>query len=70
MDTVQRINQSISTVSAICYKRAKKYPERLEWVQKSLCASAEPTNRDMYDFGEAAYIAGNYKLADSVFTII
>jgi hypothetical protein len=51
------------------YKREKKYAERLEWVKKSYALQKEPSNRDMYDFGEASYMAGDYKLADSVFTL-
>lgn len=51
------------------YKRAKKYQERLQWVQKAYALNPNPTNRDVYDLGEAAYFAGNYQLADSVFTV-
>jgi len=69
LDTVQK-NKSvyIDSISNM-YKRAGKYAERLEWVKKSYALQKEPTNRDMYDFGEAAYMAGDYKLADSVFTL-
>ena len=68
-DTVQK-NKSvyIDSISNM-YKREKKYAERLEWVKKSYALQKEPTNRDMYDFGEASYMAGDYKLADSVFTL-
>jgi len=69
LDTVQK-NKSvyIDSISNM-YKRAKKYPERLEWVKKSYALQKEPTNRDMYDLGEAAYFAGDYKLSDSIFTL-
>jgi cytochrome c-type biogenesis protein CcmH/NrfG len=68
-DTVQK-NKSvyIDSISNM-YKRAKKYPERLEWVKKSYALQKEPSNRDIYDLGEAAYLAGDYKLADSTFTL-
>jgi tetratricopeptide (TPR) repeat protein len=68
-DTVQK-NKSvyIDSISNM-YKRAKKYPERLEWVKRSYALQKEPSNRDMYDLGEAAYFAGDYKLSDSVFAL-
>jgi len=68
-DTVQK-NKSvyIDSISNM-FKRAKKYAERLEWVKKSYALQKEPSNRDIYDYGEAAYMAGDYKLADSVFTV-
>jgi tetratricopeptide (TPR) repeat protein len=69
VDTVQKNKATyIDSISSI-YKRAKKYQERLQWVQKAYALDSNPSNRDVYDFGEAAYFAGNYQLADSVFTV-
>ncbi|HXL56271.1 MAG TPA: tetratricopeptide repeat protein [Chitinophagaceae bacterium] len=69
IDTVQQHRSTyIDTISSI-YKRAKKYQERLQWVQKAYALNPNPTNRDVYDLGEAAYFAGNYELADSVFKV-
>jgi tetratricopeptide (TPR) repeat protein len=69
MDTsAQHKSAYIDSISNI-YKRAKKYQERLQWVQKAYALKPEPSNRDVYDFGEAAYFAGNYELADSVFKV-
>lgn len=69
MDTAQQHRSVyVDSISNI-YKRAKKYQERLQWVQKAYAMNANPSNRDVYDLGEAAYFAGNYPLADSVFTI-
>lgn len=68
-DTVQKNKLTyVDSISAI-YKRAKNYEKRLEWVGKSYAANPNPTNRDIYDYGEAAYMANNYKLADSMFRI-
>jgi len=69
MDTSQQHKSVyIDSISNI-YKRAKKYQERLQWVQKAYALNPNPTNRDVYDLGEAAYFAGNYALSDSVFTV-
>ena len=69
IDTVQQHRSTyIDTISNI-FKRAKKYQERLQWVQKAYALNPNPTNRDVYDYGEAAYFAGNYELADSVFKV-
>jgi len=69
MDTSQQHKSVyIDSISTI-YKRAKKYQERLQWVQKAYALNPNPSNRDVYDLGEAAYFAGNYQLADSVFKV-
>lgn len=69
IDTVQQHRSTyIDTISNI-FKRAKKYQERLQWVQKAYALNPNPTNRDVYDYGEAAYFASNYELADSVFKV-
>src|SRR6266542_2838893 len=49
--------------------RAGKNQETLQWVQKDYALNPNPTNRDVYDYGEAEYFAGNYELADSVFKV-
>ncbi|CAN5492274.1 hypothetical protein BH10BAC2_BH10BAC2_12300 [soil metagenome] len=68
-DTVQKNKAMyIDSISAV-YKRAKNYAKRLEWVSKSYALSPTPTNRDVYDYGEAAYFAQDYKLADSIFRV-
>lgn len=68
-DTVQKNKiiyiDSITTV----YKRAKDYQKRLEWAAKGFNLNTNPSNRDIYDYGEAAYLAGNCTLADSMFRI-
>jgi len=69
LDTVQKNKPAYIDSIANIYKRQKKYAERLEWVKKSYALQKEPSNRDMYDFGEAAYFAADYKLADSVFIL-
>lgn len=68
-DTVKAHKQSyIDSISAT-YKRAKNYAKRLEWVQKGYNMNPNPTNRDIYDYGEAAYFAQNCELADSLFKV-
>ncbi|QEC68997.1 hypothetical protein FRZ67_17405 [Panacibacter ginsenosidivorans] len=68
-DTVRANKQMyVDSISAV-YKRAKNYPKRLEWVAKSYAMSANPTNRDIYDYGEAAYFAQDCQLADSLFKL-
>ncbi|MEP6845137.1 MAG: tetratricopeptide repeat protein [Panacibacter sp.] len=58
----------IDSISGI-YKRAKDYENRLEWVRKGYNMNPAPSNRDIYDFGEAAYFAQKYPLADSLFGV-
>lgn len=68
-DTVQRNKSTYIDSISNMYKRQKNYAERLKWVKKSFALQKEPSNRDIYDLGEAAYFAGDWKLADSTFAM-
>jgi tetratricopeptide (TPR) repeat protein len=69
LDTVQANKQMyIDSISSV-YKKSKNYQKRLEWVAKGYAMKPNPSNRDVYDYGEAAYFAQNYPLADSLFAV-
>jgi len=69
LDTVQANKQTYIDSISIFFKRTKNYQKRLEWVAKGYAMRPNPSNRDVYDYGEAAYFAQNYTLADSLFAL-
>ncbi len=50
-------------------KKSKNYVDALKYAKISYSINLKPTNRDIYNLGEAAYFAADYTLADSMFTI-
>ncbi len=68
-DTVAKNKTMYLDSIAAMYKRANMPQERLEWVKKSYQANPNPTNRDIFDLGEAAFNADSLNLADSMFTM-
>lgn len=52
---------------AFLYRKQGKYPERLQWLQKSYETNPNPSNLDIYNLGDAAVSAGNFDLADTMF---
>lgn len=69
LDTVAKNKATYIDSIASLYKRANKPQERLEWVKKSYSLSATPSNRDIFDLGEAAFNADSLVLADTVFSM-
>ena len=51
------------------YRKNENYTALLNIVKASYGINPKPTNRDIYDLGEAAYLASNYTFADSIFTV-
>lgn len=68
-DTVVKNKARYMDSIATMYKRANMPQERLVWVKKSYAANPNPTNRDIFDLGEAAFNADSLSLADSMFTM-
>ncbi len=67
IDTVQKNKSKYIDSIASLYKRANRPQERFQWVKKSYSLSATPSNRDMFDMGEAAFNADSLALSDSIF---
>ncbi|MBS1730992.1 MAG: tetratricopeptide repeat protein [Bacteroidetes bacterium] len=67
MDTVVKNKLAyIDTISTL-YKKLNNPAERLVWLKKSFSLNQNPSNRDIYDMGDAALAAGDYTLANSMF---
>lgn len=68
-DTV--VDKKISYLNSIAslYRKNENYTALLNIVKASYGINPKPTNRDIYDLGEAAYLASNYTFADSIFTV-
>ncbi|MEO7310400.1 MAG: tetratricopeptide repeat protein [Chitinophagaceae bacterium] len=49
------------------YKKMEQWDKRVEWLQRSFEANPNPSNFDIYNLGDAALLAQNYGLADSMF---
>jgi len=49
------------------YKNNKNYTEQAKWLEKYYQASPNTSNVDLFNWGVANYMAGNYQQADSVF---
>lgn len=68
-DTVAK-NQSmyVDSLSSL-FKKAKMPQKRFQWVKKAYDANPNPSNRDIFDLGEAAYEADSFALADKMFAL-
>jgi len=51
------------------YRKNKNYTALLDIQKVAYGIKPKPNNRDIYDLGEAAYLASDYTFADSIFTI-
>ncbi len=58
----------IDSISGI-YKRANMPQQRLYWVEKGYHLTPDPSNREIFDLGDAAYNADSFPLADSMFAM-
>jgi tetratricopeptide (TPR) repeat protein len=54
---------------AFLYRKLDNPSERLNWLVKSYQANPAPSNFDIYNMGDAALDAGNFQLADSMFSL-
>jgi predicted Zn-dependent protease len=73
LDTVAKSKEAYMDSISNILVRQKRYKENLVWVQKSYNLKKEPSNRNIYDLGYAAYLAGkedpqSYDLAIRQFT--
>jgi len=66
-DTVRISRVSYMDTIASLYKKKEQWNERLDWLQRSYETNPKPSNFDMYNVGDAAFMASNYNLADSMF---
>lgn len=67
MDTVLKNKLSYIDTIAYLYKKINKPAERLEWLQKSYSMNPNPSNRDIFDLGDAALAQKDFMLADTMF---
>jgi len=67
MDTVLKNKLSYIDTIAYLYKKINKPAERLEWLQKSYAMNPNPSNRDIFDLGDAALAQKDFMLADTMF---
>lgn len=67
MDTVLKNKLSYIDTIAYLYKKINKPAERLEWLKKSYSMNPNPSNRDIFDLGDAALAQKDYMLADTMF---
>ncbi len=67
MDTVLKNKLSYIDTIAYLYKKIDKPAERVEWLKKSYAMNPNPSNRDIYDLGDAALALKDYALADTMF---
>ncbi|MFZ1800930.1 MAG: tetratricopeptide repeat protein [Chitinophagaceae bacterium] len=67
MDTVLKNKLSYIDTIAYLYKKINKPAERLEWLKKSYAMNPNPSNRDIFDLGDAALAQKDFMLADTMF---
>jgi len=68
LDTARKTRYVYMDTIASLYKKMNLPLERLNWLQKSYNTNPSPSNLDTYNIGDAALIAGNLDLADSMFS--
>jgi len=66
-DTVRSSRFDYMDTIASLYKKMERWDDRLVWLQKSYETNPKPSNFDVYNLGDAALLANNYPLADSMF---
>lgn len=67
MDTVLKNKLKYIDTIAFLYKKINKPAERLEWLKKSYAMNPNPSNRDIFDLGDAALAQKDFMLADTMF---
>ena len=50
------------------YKKIKDYKDQADWLGKYYKSNAGATNTDLFNWGIASYLSGEYKNADSIFS--
>jgi tetratricopeptide (TPR) repeat protein len=68
-DTARKNQFVYMDTIASLYRKMGDVNQRLVWLQKSFATNPSPSNLDIYNLGDAAANAGNYQIADSMFTI-
>lgn len=68
-DTVLSNKLNYLSKAAGLFRKNKNYNEFLKYEKMAYSINTKPNNRYIYDLGEAAYLASDYVLADSMFTI-
>ncbi len=69
IDTLESDKVALITNVANSYLAAKNYNEAANWYRRLLTTKKNVTKTDLYNAGYNYYKGGNYKTADSVFTI-
>jgi tetratricopeptide (TPR) repeat protein len=69
LDTVRNNKFMYMDTIASLYRKVGDFTSRVEWLKKSFETNPKPSNFDIYNLGDAAINAGNYNLADSMFTL-
>ncbi|MDB5191435.1 MAG: hypothetical protein JWQ96_998, partial [Segetibacter sp.] len=68
LDTVRATRFKYMDTIASVYRKLGNWEERLKWLRLSFATNPNPSNLDIYNLGDAAANAGQYTLADSMFT--
>ncbi len=66
-DTARATRFMYMDTIASLYRKLGMMPERLTWLRKSYTTNPNPSNLDIYNIGDAAFNAGQFVLADSMF---
>lgn len=66
-DTVLKNKLQYIDSIAFLYKKLNMPAERFSWLKKSYSMNPNPSNRDIYDLGDAALAQKEFGLADSMF---
>lgn len=69
IDTLESDKVTLITNVANSYVAAKNYNEAAKWYSRLLTTKKNVTKTDIYNVGYNYYRGGNYKTADSVFTL-
>lgn len=67
IDTVLKNKLKYIDTIAYLYKKENNPAKRLEWLQKSYNMNPNPTNRDIFDLGDAALNMKDFTLAETMF---
>ncbi len=66
LDTLRANRVKYMDTIAFLYKRTNQHDERLKWLIKSYQTNPNPSDFDLYNVTDAAILAGNYTLGDSL----
>ncbi len=64
-DSIKRF-EYYKTIAGL-YKKIKDYKDEADWLGKYYKSNANATNTDLFNWGIASYLSGEYKNADSIF---